>query len=104
MIDKLGVTDGTWRMPLGFEGQRCAPTRVYPAVDLAAVRVDSALESWLWSLLGLTFLPITTLVSVLVAPNGVTGWEWAWLAGALVADLGLTGSSVYTNRGRAGMV
>ena len=67
-------------------------------------RVDNAFQTWIWPILGLIFLPITTLVYVLVAPNGVTGWEWAWLVGALVADLGLTGSSVYTNRTRAGVV
>ena len=66
-------------------------------------RIDGAFESLIWPILGLIFLPLTTLAYVLVAPNGVTGWEWAWLLGALVADLGLSGSSLAANRGRTGI-
>ena len=45
---------------------------------------------WLLPLLGIIFLPITTLVYVLVdtlSGNGVTGWGWLWVVLALLLDL-----------------
>jgi len=45
---------------------------------------------WLLPLLGIIFLPCTTLVYVLVyAPGiGVTGWGWLWVVLAFLLDLG----------------
>jgi len=40
---------------------------------------------------------------ILVSPNGVTGYDWVWLIGALVANLGRQGGSAYRNRQRMGM-
>ena len=34
---------------------------------------------WIWPVLGILFLPWTTLMYVLVAPGGVVGWEWLGL-------------------------
>lgn len=42
---------------------------------------------WLWPLLGLIFLPWTTIMFVLVAPGGVNGFDWLWLGLMLVADI-----------------
>ncbi len=42
---------------------------------------------WLWPILGLVFLPWTTLMYVLVAPGGVVGLDWLWIAIMLVADI-----------------
>jgi hypothetical protein len=58
--------------------------------------------SWLWPVLGIIFLPFTTLMYVLVwTPQlGVHGWGWFWLALAVLIDLSHWGSMGYTNRNR----
>jgi hypothetical protein len=46
---------------------------------------------WLLPLLGIIFLPITTLTYVLVyyiSGSGVTGWGWLWVVLAFLLDLG----------------
>ncbi len=53
----------------------------------------------LWPLLGLVFLPFTTLIyTVLWGPGGLTGWDWFWVGLAFVLDLGHYGASAYNNR------
>jgi hypothetical protein len=42
---------------------------------------------WTWAILGLVFIPWTTLMYVLVAPGGVEGWDWLWIILMLVADI-----------------
>lgn len=61
-------------------------------------RVDRAFDSWVWPLLGLIFLPWTTLAYLLVwSPVvGVDGGEWIVVAIGLLADI-LT----YTSRAAA---
>ncbi len=46
-------------------------------------------EGWVLPLLGLIFLPITTLTYVLVyyISGSVTGWGWLWVALAFLLDL-----------------
>lgn len=53
-------------------------------------------------LLGIIFLPFTTLIYVLVyIPGvGVTGWGWLWVILGVILDLTTHGSSAYTNRNR----
>ena|SRR2546423_6403124 len=61
---------------------------------------------WILPLLGIIFLPITTLVYVLVyyISGSVTGWGWLWVALALLLDLGAHSynarSAVRARRGR----
>lgn len=51
-------------------------------------RWRSAFEYGFVPILGLIFLPATTLVWVAVAPTGeVLGWGWLWLGLALLGDL-----------------
>lgn len=59
-------------------------------------------ESWILPLLGLIFLPITTLayVAVYALGNGVTGWAWLWIVLAFLFDLGTHGSATRANRHR----
>ncbi len=47
-------------------------------------------EGWVLPLLGLIFLPITTLTYVLVyyISGSVTGWGWLWVVLAFLLDLG----------------
>ncbi|MEJ2751111.1 MAG: hypothetical protein ACK2U5_01075 [Candidatus Promineifilaceae bacterium] len=44
---------------------------------------------WLVPLLGIIFLPYTTVMYMLAwsAPNGVTGWEWMWVALGVLLDV-----------------
>ena len=44
-------------------------------------------DSWLWPLLGIIFLPWTTLMYVIVFPGGVVGWDWLWMALGVVSDI-----------------
>jgi hypothetical protein len=41
----------------------------------------------LWPILGIIFVPWTTIMYVLVAPGGVTGFDWLWLGLGLLADI-----------------
>ena len=57
-------------------------------------RWDAAFDgSWLWPLLGIVFLPITTIVWVLVAPGGVASFDFLWLGIAVFLDIGSTARS-----------
>lgn len=53
-------------------------------------------------LLGIIFLPLTTLVYVLVFIPGIglNGWGWFWVILALCIDLGTHTSGLYSNRHR----
>jgi hypothetical protein len=61
---------------------------------------QSIFNSWIWPLLGLIFLPWTTLMYLVVAPMGVFGFDWVWLTLAVVADVGSYGGGAYGNRNR----
>jgi hypothetical protein len=52
-------------------------------------------------LLGLIFLPLTTLVYVLAhrPAVGVTGWGWFFVVLAVLFDLGSYGGGVFSRRG-----
>ena len=52
--------------------------------------------------LGFILLPFTTLMYVLVAPGGVFGFDWVWLALAVILDLASYGGGAYGNRERLG--
>jgi hypothetical protein len=42
---------------------------------------------WIWPVLGIIFLPWTTLMYIIVAPGGIVGWDWFWLILFLIGDL-----------------
>ena len=55
--------------------------------------------SWFWPILGIVFLPFTTLMFVILwSPGGLVGWDWMWLGLAVVLDLTHYGSTAYSNR------
>ncbi len=58
-------------------------------------RMDAIFTSFVWPLLGLIFLPFTTLMYVLLwQPGvGVTGWDWFWVGIAALLDIGHWGAS-----------
>ena len=63
--------------------------------------VDRAYDSFIVPLLGLIFLPLTTLVYALAwsPAGGVEGIEWLWVALALVLDLSAYGGGARARRG-----
>lgn len=77
---------------------RIALFLVWSLTDL----VGRAFSTWIWPLLGLAFLPLTTLAYVLFWTPGVglTGWEWLWVVLAFLLDIGSYGGSAYGNRTR----
>jgi hypothetical protein len=55
----------------------------------------------LWALMGIIFLPFTTLMYVLLwSTTGLQGLDWLWLGLGFLIDLGAIGSSAYGNRDR----
>jgi CDP-diglyceride synthetase len=62
--------------------------------------VDRAFEGFLLPLLGLVFLPFTTLIYVLAySPlTGVSGWGWFFVILAVLVDLGSYGGGAYSRR------
>ena len=62
-------------------------------------RVDLAFDSWIWPLLGLLFLPWTTLAYVLVwGVGGVDGGEWILVLLGFVADVATYSARAASNR------
>jgi hypothetical protein len=80
----------------GFLGPRIALLIWWIVGD----RVELAFDSWVWPLLGLLFLPWTTLAYLLVwSPVvGVDGGEWIVVALGFLADVLTYSSRVATSR------
>jgi hypothetical protein len=64
------------------------------------LRWQAAFESFIWPFLGFLFLPWTTLMYVIVAPGGVTGFDWVWIGLMLLADIASYTGGAYGNRDR----
>jgi hypothetical protein len=64
--------------------------------------VTRAFASFIVPILGIIFLPFTTLFYVLAwRPGfGVIGWGWLWVILGFIIDLAAYGGSGYTNRNR----
>jgi hypothetical protein len=80
-------------------------TGFFPRLGLVIVwiftdEVDQAYDSWVLPLLGLIFLPLTTLVYALFwGPlGGVEGIEWFWVALAFLLDIGALGAGARSRR------
>jgi hypothetical protein len=58
--------------------------------------VNRAFDTFVGPLLGLAFLPFTTIMYVLLYP--VFGWAWLWVGLGLVLDIGTYAGSAYRNR------
>ena len=56
----------------------------------------------LWPLLGIIFLPFTTLIYVLAYNPvlGLTGWGWFWVILGFLLDISSYAGSAYSNRNR----
>jgi hypothetical protein len=62
---------------------------------------SATFPSFLLPFLGFLFLPWTTLVYVLVAPGGLTDFDYLWLVLAVIIDLASYGGGAYRRRPRA---
>ena len=67
---------------------------------LDQARWRATFDTWLWPLLGIIFLPFTTLMYVILwSPGiGLAGWDWFWLVMAVVIDVMHYSSTAYSNR------
>ena len=45
--------------------------------------------NWFWPLLGIIFLPYTTVMYLLIwtPVGGITGWDWMWIILGLLLDI-----------------
>lgn len=50
-------------------------------------RWELAFDNFIWAILGFIFVPWTTMMWVAVAPGGVSGFDYIWLALAIFADV-----------------
>jgi hypothetical protein len=57
-------------------------------------------DKWWWPVLGIIFLPFTTLMYAIMAWGGsrVTGWDWLWIILAVFLDLSHYAHTAYKNR------
>jgi hypothetical protein len=63
------------------------------------VLINATFNTFIWPLLGLIFLPWTTLMYVLVyGANGIVGFDWVWLGLSVVADVISYGGGVYRRK------
>jgi hypothetical protein len=53
------------------------------------------LPAWVWPLLGVIFLPWTTLAYLFLFPGGIDGYKWIVIGLALLFDLAGHGGSYY---------
>ena len=58
--------------------------------------------SWFWPILGIIFLPFTTIMYVILWTPGIglTAWDWMWLILAVILDLMHYSSNAYYNRNK----
>lgn len=77
-----------------------APRLVFLIIWIARpAYVDAVFNTFVFPLLGLIFLPFTTLMYVLLdaPPVGLRGFDWLWIALAVLLDLSHYGG-VYAQR------
>lgn len=85
-------------LTLLFLGPRFA-FLIYWLIPYGRVQVSLAFNTWILPLLGLIFLPWTTLMWVLVyGVNGIVGFDWLWLGLALAFDIATYTSGAYKRK------
>ena len=71
---------------LFFLGPRFA-FLIFWLIPYGRLKIDAAFNTFIWPLLGLIFLPWTTLMYAIVYSGGIYGFDWVWLSLALLADI-----------------
>ena len=59
-------------------------------------------DTYLLPVLGIVFLPWTTLMFVFLGVGGITGFEWVWMGLAVAADFFSYAGGAVGGRGRVG--
>ena len=62
--------------------------------------IGRAFDGFILPLLGFIFLPLTTVIYVLVFPGGLSGLDWLLLIIGVLVDLGAYGGGAYGRRRR----
>jgi hypothetical protein len=81
-------------------GPRLAGVFWWLARPLRWVGAAGAFDTWIWPVLGLIFVPFTTLMYVAIAPGGIVGWDWLWMGLGVAADVASYAGGGYGNRQR----
>ena len=72
-----------------------------PQIDGPGRGKQQQQEALIWPILGLIFLPWSTLMYVAVAPGGINGLlEWGFLILAIIIDIGAYTGGGFGNRDR----
>ena len=72
---------------------------VYWLIPFGRVQVNLAFNTWIFPLLGLIFLPWTTLMwTIVYGLNGIVGFDWIWVGLALVADIAAYAGGAYKRK------
>jgi uncharacterized RDD family membrane protein YckC len=80
---------------LFFFGPRLA-FLIYWLIPFGRLRIATAFNTWIWPLLGLIFVPWTTLMYTIVFP--VVGFDWVWIGLAFLADIASYGAGAARRR------
>ena len=64
-------------------------------------RINHTFSTIIWPLVGVLFLPWTTIMYVIVYPGGINGLDWLFLALALAVDIGTYVGNGQANRRRS---
>jgi hypothetical protein len=66
-----------------------APRLVLIFMWIFGWRIQAAFDTWIWPLLGIIFLPYTTIMYVLVwtPATGISGWDWLWIGLGVLLDI-----------------
>ena len=67
---------------------------------LFGTRWNFVFDGWLWPLLGIIFLPYTTVMYLLsydILEGGIFGWAWLWIILGVLLDL-MQWGSIYERR------
>ena len=81
-----------------FFGPRLA-FLIYWLIPFGRIQISLAFNTWIWPLLGLIFLPWTTLIYTIVyGANGPVGFDWLWIGLGLLADIASYTSGAYKRR------
>ena len=62
------------------------------------VRWEAAFRSAIWPILGILFVPWTTMMWVAVSGAGVHGFDWVWVGLGVFADITSYSGSAWGNR------
>jgi hypothetical protein len=76
---------------------------VYWLVPFGRAQINLAFDTWIFPILGLIFLPWTTLMWTLVyGLNGMVGFDWVWVGLALFVDIATYAGGGYKRRSMPG--